>query len=82
MGCRRICAHLKFVDKPPVNRKRIERLLHQDDLGVKPDLRLKAKRTSSIAKLRPTAPNQWWGIDMTKVLVESFGWVYIVVLLD
>jgi putative transposase len=30
----------------------------------------------------PTRPNAWWGIDMTKVLIEGFGWVYIVLVLD
>jgi hypothetical protein len=33
-------------------------------------------------KPRPTKPNAWWGIDMTKVLVQGFGWIYIVVVLD
>jgi putative transposase len=34
------------------------------------------------SKPQPTQPNEWWGIDMTKVLVEGFGWVYIVIVLD
>ena len=25
---------------------------------------------------------EWWGIDMTKVIVEGFGWMYTVVILD
>lgn len=81
-GYRRIWAHLKFVQELPVNKKRILRLMREHDLLVKPNLRLKAKRTSTKAKPQPTAPNQWWGIDMTKVLVDSFGWVYIVIVLD
>jgi len=27
-------------------------------------------------------PNEWWGIDMTKFLVESLGWVYVVIVVD
>ena len=27
-------------------------------------------------------PNEYWGIDMTKFMVESVGWVYLVVVLD
>lgn len=81
-GYRRIWAHLKFVDEWPVNKKRIQRLMTRHNLLVKPNLRLKAKRTSSKAKPIPTRPNQWWGIDMTKVMVESFGWIYIVLVLD
>lgn len=81
-GYRRIWAHLRFVDKLQVNKKRILRLMRQQALLVKPNLRLKAKRTTTKNKPRPTAPNQWWGIDMTKVLVDSFGWVYVVIVLD
>ena len=81
-GYRRIWAHLKFVDRLPVNKKRILRIMQEADLLVKPNLRLKAKRTSTRPKPVPTAPNQWWGIDMTKILVESFGWVYLVIVLD
>lgn len=50
--------------------------------GIRTNLRLKAKRTSTKAKPRPTRPNEWWGIDMTKVLVDSFGWIYVVIVLD
>ena len=81
-GYRRIWAFLKFVEKQPVNRKRIERLMRQLGLNVKPNLLLRAKRTSTKSKPRPTRPNEWWGIDMTKVLVDSFGWIYVVIVLD
>jgi len=81
-GYRRMWAHLKFVDKFQVNKKRILRLMRRHDLLVKPNLRLKAKRTSTKSKPVPTRPNQWWGIDMTKVLVQKFGWIYVVVVLD
>jgi len=81
-GYRRLWAHLKFVDKLPVNKKRILRLVRQHDLLVKPNLRLIAKRTSTKSKPKPARPNEWWGIDMTKVMVESFGWIYVVIVLD
>jgi len=50
-------------------------------LTVGPNMKLKAKRTES-SKPRPIRPDEWWGIDMTKVLVERLGWVYIVIVLD
>ena len=81
-GYRRIWAYLRFVEPLPVNKKRIWRLMREHHLLVPPNLQLKAKRTPSRDKPRPTKPNEWWGIDMTKVLVEGFGWVYIVVVLD
>ena len=44
---------------------------------------LKAKRyTGSVKKPKPSCPNQWWGIDMTKVMLDGFGWVYVVLVLD
>jgi transposase InsO family protein len=70
------------VEQRPVNKKRIWRLMPAHHLLVPPDLRLKARRTRSGSKPKPTKPNQWWGIDMTKVLVEGVGWVYIVIALD
>jgi putative transposase len=81
-GYRRIWAHLRFVQQRAVNKKRILRLMREQHLLVPPHLRLKAKRTATGSKPRPTKPNEWWGIDMTKVMVGGFGWVYIVVVLD
>jgi len=81
-GYRRTWAHLKFVDGLNVNKKRILRLMQTHDLLVKKDTKLKAIRKPVRSKPRPTRPNQWWGIDMTKVMVDGFGWMYIVVVLD
>jgi putative transposase len=81
-GYRRIWAYLRFVEQWPINKKRIWRLMREHRLLVPPKLYLKAKRTPTRSKPRPTKPNEWWGIDMTKVLVEGWGWVYIVVVLD
>ena len=81
-GYRRCWATLHYVEGLAVNKKRLRRVMHEAGLFVKPNLRLRATRTPTRNKPQPTAPNQWWGIDMTKVLVESFGWVYVVVVLD
>jgi len=81
-GYRRVWATLHYGQGLPVNKKRILRVMRQQDLLVKPNLRLKATRTPTRSKPRPIAPNQWWGIDMTKVMVEGSGWLYLVVVLD
>jgi putative transposase len=81
-GYRRIWAYLHCVAQRPVNKKRVLRLMRAHHLLVQPNLRLKAKRSPTGRKPHPTKPNEWWGIDMTKVLVQGFGWVYIVVVLD
>ena len=80
-GYRRVWAHLKYIDGLVINRKRVYRLMKEHGLTVKPNQRLKAKRLSHRPKPRPDRPDQWWGIDMTKVMTDS-GWVYIVIVLD
>lgn len=81
-GYRRVWAYLKYIDGLEVNKKRILRLMQRHELVVKPNIRLKAVRTSRQGKPRPTRPLEWWGIDMTKVMVDGFGWIYIVAVLD
>jgi len=81
-GYRRVWAHLKYVTGLEVNKKRILRLMREHEFLVNPSTRLRALRTPTKSKPRPTRPNEWWGIDMTKVMVENFGWMYIVAVLD
>jgi putative transposase len=81
-GYRRIWAYLRFVEQWPINKKRIWRLMREHHLVVPPNLRLKAKRTPMRSKPKATKPHEWWGIDMTNVLVEGFGWIDIVIVLD
>lgn len=81
-GYRRTWAHLKYIDGLEINRKRVLRLMRKHELVVKPDTKPKAIRTPQRSKPKPTQPRQWWGIDMTKVMVAGFGWMYIVVVLD
>ena len=81
-GYRRIWANLKYVDGLEINKKRVLRLMQKHELIVKPQSNLKATRVPQRSKPKPDKPNQWWGIDMTKTMVQGFGWVYIVVGLD
>jgi len=55
--------------------------MRENNLTVKPNTRLIAKRVSDRPKPRPNRPKQWWGIDMTKVLANT-GWIYVVIVLD
>jgi putative transposase len=81
-GYRRVWACLRCVEHLPVNRKRMWRLMREPHRFVPPHLRLKAKRTPMGSTPKPTKPDEGWGIDMTKVLVQGFGWVSIVVIPD
>lgn len=80
-GYRRVWAYLSFVERLKINKKRVYRLLRENDLLVKGDEKLKAKRLGQQSKPRPDRPNQWWGVDMTKVLTRQ-GWAYLVVVND
>jgi putative transposase len=81
-GYRRVWAYLKYAREFEVNKKRVLRLMQKHNLLVKPNMALKACRTPQRSKPKPDRPNQWWGIDMTKVMVEDYGWVYVVIVLD
>ena len=74
-GYRRIWAYLRYKRKLGINPKRVYRLMKKNNLLVKPNMRLIAKRVSNTKKPRPDKPNEWWGVDMTKVMVGDFGWV-------
>src|SRR5882762_6358753 len=67
-GYRRIWAYLKYRDGLAVNKKRLYRLLGEHRLLAHQTRRLRA--------------NELWGIDMTKILVNSWGWVYLHIVLD
>lgn len=81
-GYRRIWAYLKYHENLPVNRKRIHRLMKLNHLLVPKNLKLKAPRKATTRKPRTVEPNRYWGIDMTKVMIGTFGWVYLHVVLD
>ena len=80
-GYRRVWAYLRYIDGLIVNKKRIYKLMRENNLTVKPNTRLIAKRVSERPKPKPDRPKQWWGIDMTKVLTDT-GWMYVVIVLD
>lgn len=56
--------------------------MKENSLLVTKNERLKAKRTVTRAKPRASRPNQFWGIDMTKILIGTYGWMYLVIVLD
>jgi transposase InsO family protein len=83
-GYRRVWAYMKYRMDQPMNKKRIYRIMKEHNLLVKPNLRLKARRDNQPNRNKPKAAriNQFWGTDMTKVMLKSFGWLYLVIVLD
>jgi len=57
-------------------------LRHREGFRVNHKTVHKAKRTPQRNKPRSEKPRQYWGIDMTKFMVSSIGWVYLVIVLD
>jgi transposase InsO family protein len=56
--------------------------MKEHDLLVTKQNKNKAKRSSNRSKPRAQYPNQYWGIDMTKIKTSSWGWLYLTVVLD
>jgi putative transposase len=81
-GYRRIWAYLRYRQGLDVNKKRIYRLMKESQLLVGRDMKLKACRTPLKAKPRANRPNHIWGVDMTKVMVNHWGWLYLHIVLD
>lgn len=79
-GYRRVWAWLRYREHFTVNKKRIYRLMREADLLIKK--RPKPATRTPRSKPKATRPKQYWGIDMTKFLVPSVGWVYLVIVLD
>jgi transposase InsO family protein len=79
-GYRRVWAWLRYRDGMPVNKKRVYRLMREAGLTVK-RARHAATRTPR-AKPQASRPHQFWGIDMTKFLIPTLGWAYLVLVLD
>jgi len=80
-GYRRVWAWLRHREKMVVNQKRVRRVMKENGLMVS-QRRHKARRVAKRSKPRADRPRQYWGIDMTKFMVPSVGWVYLVIVLD
>lgn len=80
-GYRRIWSYLRFRREFKVNSKRIYRLMKKHNLLVPKNFKLKANRTPT-SKPKTVEPNRYWGIDMTKIMLLGYGWVYLHVVID
>jgi transposase InsO family protein len=83
-GYRRIWSYLNYRMNIHVNKKRIYRIMKEHNLLVCKNTRLKARRDNKAYRSKPKAsrPNEFWGTDMTKVMIPSTGWLYLVIVLD
>jgi len=80
-GYRRVRAWLVYRETIPANHKRVHRLMKENGLMVR-QKQYKAIRTPQRSKPKAEKPGQFWGIDMTKVMIPAVGWTYLVIVLD
>ncbi|MFH1768466.1 MAG: IS3 family transposase, partial [Candidatus Omnitrophota bacterium] len=66
-GYRRIWSYLKYRQEYPVGINRVHRLIKENGMLVTAQVRLRAKRGPIKPKPIANRPNQFWGIDMTKI---------------
>lgn len=81
-GYRRVWAYIRYRDGVVVGKNRIYRLMSEAKKLVPLNTQLKASRTAHRSKPKAKVPNQFWGTDMTKIYISSWGWVYLHVVLD
>ena len=75
-GYRRVWAQLFYRGEKKVNRKRVYRIMKENGLLVLQVVH-KAKRVERRNKPRADRPLQYWGIDMTKFMIQGVGWAYL-----
>lgn len=56
--------------------------MREFNLLVPKNRNLRAPRKAVTHKPRTIEPNRYWGIDMTKVMIPVFGWIYLHVVID
>lgn len=79
-GYRRITALLRRSGMI-INKKTICRIMR--DMGLtRPKIRYKSARPKRVEKMRPSAPNRGWQIDMTSFTLSDLTVVYLVMVMD
>jgi transposase InsO family protein len=73
---------MRYPQNLKVGKNRIYRVLKENKLLATQTRKLKASRSANTTKPKTTQLNRIWGIDMTKIMINSWGWVYLVVVLD
>lgn len=75
-GYRRIWAYLRYRQEHIIGKNRVYRVMKENNLLVTKQMKLRAKRRPYASKPRSTQLNQYWGMDMTKILFPN-GWGYL-----
>ena len=80
-GYRRIWSYLRYRQNKVVGKNRVYRVMKENHLLVTKNMKLKAKRAPLRSKPRASHLNQYWGMDMTKILFPD-GWGYLHIVKD
>lgn len=79
-GYRRITAWLQHREGICINRKKVYRLMKDNGLLQTKNKHREPRPMRS--KPQATRPDQVWGIDMTKFMLNGIGWIYLVLIID
>lgn len=79
-GYRRVWAYLNRRENILINKKKVLSLMRKENI-VQKQKKTKEQREYR-SKPKADKPNQFFGIDMTKFMLPSFGWIYLVVIID
>ena len=81
-GYRRVWSYLRYRKNVVIGKNRIHRLMKEQKLLINKQSLLFAKRKPIRPKPQANRPNQFWGTDMTKIKLATFGWLYLHIVLD
>jgi len=76
-----VWAYLRYREAYVVGKNRVYRVMKENNLLVTKNLKLRAKRGNLRPKPQAVRLNQYWGMDMTKILFPD-GWGYLHVVKD
>jgi transposase InsO family protein len=76
-----VWAYLRYREAYVIGKNRVYRVMKENNLLVTKNLKLRAKRGHLRPKPQAISLNQYWGMDMTKILFPD-GWGYLHVVKD
>jgi transposase InsO family protein len=80
-GYRRVTAWLRHREGILVNQNAVRKIIKENGLLATQTVH-KAKRKAERRKPKAMRPKQYWGIDMTKFMIPTIEWTYLIVVLD
>lgn len=75
-GHRKVWGRIRFVKEIKVGRKRVLRIMHQENL-LSPHRVVQGEKQEHKGKIITMVPNDMWGTDGTKIFTVDDGWCWL-----